>query len=119
MSEPAHHRALCQGLNEQAIVHLLDLTPLPGRGLLAIDSSLAFIILDRLMGGPGQGLVENRRDLTDIERDMMQIAYVAIAEAMKAGWAELAPVDPQIGGIDPGGSLARMALPTDPAVWQP
>ncbi len=111
-----HHRALCQGLTEQAIVHLLDLPPLAGRALLAMDSSLAFVIVDRLMGGPGQGLVENRRDLTDIEREMMQIAYAAIAEAMKAGWADLAQVDPQIGGTVSRASLSRLALPTDPAV---
>jgi flagellar motor switch protein FliM len=111
-----HHRALCQGLNEQAIVHLLDLPPLPGRGLLAIDSNLTFTILDRLMGGPGQGLVENRRDLTDIERDMMQIIHAALIEALKSGWTELAAVNPQVGATVSEGSVAKMALPTDPAV---
>ena len=67
-------------------LHLFKMEPLPGLGMLALDSSLAFSLLETFFGaaGPGQSKVEER-DFTTIENKLIhKVVTLALADLEKA-----------------------------------
>ncbi|MGH8165418.1 MAG: flagellar motor switch protein FliM, partial [Rhodanobacteraceae bacterium] len=54
-----------------SILSIYSMDPLPGSGIVQVDLNLVFSIIDRLLGGPGW-FPQKLRDLTDIERTLMQ-----------------------------------------------
>ena len=74
--------------------NVFSLKPLDGRGVIEINPSIVFPMLDRLLGGDGS-TYEVNREFTDIELGLLEQILKAITQNMKEGWApimELFPV---------------------------
>lgn len=69
-------------------VNLFELKPLEGNAVLEISPSLAFAIIDRLMGGKGQTFHKNR-ELTEIERSILLRIIDRIFEALQEAWSSV------------------------------
>jgi len=67
-------------------VNLFEMEPLEGNALLEISPSLAFSIIDRLMGGKGQAYRRNR-EMTEIEQSIILKIIDRVFEAMAESWA--------------------------------
>jgi flagellar motor switch protein FliM len=66
-------------------VNLFEMDPLEGNALLEISPSLAFSIIDRLMGGKGQPFRRNR-EMTEIEQSIILKIIDRIFEALAEAW---------------------------------
>jgi len=66
-------------------ISLFEMDPLDGNALLEISPSLAFSIIDRLMGGKGQAFRRNR-EITEIEQSIILKIIDRIFEALKEAW---------------------------------
>jgi len=74
--------------------NVFSLKPLDGKGVIEINPSIVFPMLDRLLGGDGSSYEANR-EFTDIELGLLDQLLKAITQNMKEGWApimELFPV---------------------------
>ena len=60
-----------RSLPNPTVLGLYSLNPLEGTVLMEVSPSLAFTIVDRLLGGQGQD-AEKNRDLTEIERTIIE-----------------------------------------------
>ena len=56
-----------------------------GSGIVQVDLNLAFSILDRLLGGPGW-YPTKLRDLSDIERTLMQRFMARMLNSYREAW---------------------------------
>jgi len=66
---------------------VLSAKPLEGKCLLAIDPGLVYPMLDRLVGGTGEGLVVPDRPLTDIESRLVVKIATGLAPLLKEAWS--------------------------------
>jgi flagellar motor switch protein FliM len=80
-------------LPDSTILALFCLNPLEGRVLMEMSQSLAFSIVDRLLGGTGQDL-ENKHDLTEIEQTIIEKRIIQMIGLIKEAWEEVYPVNP-------------------------
>jgi len=74
--------------------NVFSLKPLDGKGVIEINPSIVFPMLDRLLGGDGSSY-ESNREFTDIELGLLDQILKAITQNMKEGWSpimELFPV---------------------------
>ena len=69
-----------QRLPENSYLAAIRFRPLEGRGLVHLDLTLAFPMIDLLLGGKGKP-VQQERELTDIEAQVLEQAMVRAAEA--------------------------------------
>ena len=90
----------------------LAVPPLEGRALLDVDPELAFPLIDRMFGGPGETLPE-RRPLTDIEQTVIRRVCEALARAVGEGWAQLAAVQPAVEGLETNPAFLQLAAPNE------
>jgi len=71
------------------------LDPLPGAALFAVDRVLAFLLIDRLLGGRGAPMVPER-GLSEIEGMVLQRGIAALLPDLQRAWAPVCAVVPRL-----------------------
>jgi len=93
---------------------LVSLTMLPYKGTVAVgmDQSLMAPILDLVLGGNGKIDAALDRELTDIEKEMLEGFFRIVAHDLSAAWKRLAPIDFGFDSVETKPQLSkRIAAP--------
>lgn len=75
--------------------NVFSIKPLDGSCVLEINPSIAFPMIDRLLGGSGDGFEENR-ELTEIEVNLLEAILRIIMQRLKESWAPITDIYPSI-----------------------
>lgn len=68
--------------------NVFSMKPLEGSGVVEVNPSIVFPIIDRLLGGSGD-VFEVNRELTDIEVNLLDSILKIIAKQLKESWAPI------------------------------
>ena len=88
---------------------------LDGEAMLQIDLSIVFSILDRLLGGNGAPL-STLRQLTDVEKQIMQKIMVGIIDRLREAWINVVDLMPVIELVESNPQYAQIVPPNDVVV---
>lgn len=75
--------------------NVFSIKPLDGNCVLEINPSIAFPMIDRLLGGNGDGFEANR-ELTDIEINLLDAVLRMIMSRLKESWAMITDMYPNV-----------------------
>jgi flagellar motor switch protein FliM len=75
--------------------NVFSITPLEGNGVLEINPSIAFPMVDRLLGGKGEAYDSNR-DFTDIEFNLLDTIVRQIMGNLKDAWQPVTEIYPTV-----------------------
>lgn len=102
-----------QTLPDRPVIALLSLAPLPGTVLLEVDIELAFVMVDRLLGGPGQPPPQ-LREPTEIEDRLLRELLTQLVANSKESWRILGDLSPALEDlIYSAQPVLQVALATD------
>jgi len=87
VEEQAHDRLLNR-MPKRTYWASVDLAPFDAAGVLGLELSLAFPMLDLLLGGDGVS-PPTSRDVTDIEEQVLEVVVNAICRRLEATWQPL------------------------------
>ncbi|OQX74858.1 MAG: flagellar motor switch protein FliM [Campylobacteraceae bacterium 4484_4] len=73
--------------------NIFSIKPLDGNAVLEINPSIAFAMLDKLLGGKGEGY-EHERELTDIELNLLDTILRVMMSKLKEAWAPVVEMIP-------------------------
>jgi flagellar motor switch protein FliM len=85
---------------------------LDGKALVDINLNVVFTILDRLLGGGGAPL-GTLRQLTDVEKQIMQRVMTRILERLREAWINVIDLAPIIELIESNPQFAQIVPPGD------
>lgn len=105
-------------LPNPGVLGVLAFPPLEGRALLDLDPGLAFPLLDRIFGGPGEPL-DAVRPLTEIELTVMRRVFDALARAVGEAWTALGPVQPAVESLETNPAYLQLAAPGEVVLTVP
>ncbi len=94
---------------------VINMDPLKGSAVLEIDPAVTFAIIDRLFGGTGEGSKINR-ELSEIERTVMESIIVRILGNMREAWSQVIDLRPRLGQIETNPQFAQIVPPTEMVV---
>lgn len=95
----------------QSVFTIMSLPPLTGQAVLEIEFGLVFLMIDRLLGGPGRNI--SRNTLTDIERPLVRQTIERMFSALKTAWEGIVIVNPGVEGMETSAQFVQIAPPTD------
>jgi flagellar motor switch protein FliM len=95
-----------------SILAIFALDPLPGSGIAQVDLNVVFSIIDRLAGGPGW-FPNKLRDLTDIERTLMQRFMARMFNSYREAWNHLLTLSLKIEALDSNPQFIPRIIPLD------
>jgi flagellar motor switch protein FliM len=98
-----------------SILSIFSMDPLPGSGIVQVDLNLVFSIIDRLLGGPGW-FPQRLRDLTDIERTLMQRFTARMLNSYRESWNYLLTLSLKIEALDSNPQFIPRIIPLDQIV---
>lgn len=75
--------------------NVFSMKPLEGNGVLEINPSIAFPMLDRLLGGKGEPF-ESNREFSDIELSLFETILRVMMSTQKEAWAPVTDVFPAV-----------------------
>ena len=79
--------------------NVFSMKPLEGNGVLELNPSIAFPMIDRLLGGNGEGY-ETNRDFTDIELNLLDTMLKVIMQNLKEAWVSITDMYPVVEAKD-------------------
>ncbi len=88
---------------------------LDGQALIQMDLSIVFSILDRLLGGNGAPL-STLRQLTDVEKQIMQKIMVGIIDRLREAWINVIDLMPVIELVESNPQFAQIVPPNEVVV---
>jgi flagellar motor switch protein FliM len=75
--------------------NVFSMKPLEGNGVLEINPSIAFPMLDRILGGKGEPF-ETNREFSDIELSLFETILRVMMATLREGWGPVTDLYPQI-----------------------
>ena len=78
-------------LVQPTVIGILEIYPLSGSAVLELNNQLTFAIIDRLLGGKGEPL-HKPRDLTDIERTVVERIMMKMLEHLEESWSTVVDI---------------------------
>ena len=73
------------------MIGILEMYPLSGNAIFELNSHLTFTIIDRLLGGKGEP-IRKPRDLTDIERTVVERVMMKMLEHLEESWSTVVDI---------------------------
>jgi flagellar motor switch protein FliM len=75
--------------------NVFSLKPLEGNGILEVNPSIAYPMIDRILGGRGEPF-ENNREFSDIELSLFETILKVMMDNLREAWKIVAELEPVI-----------------------
>lgn len=114
-TEQVTYDEFTRSLPYPTILGIYSMNPLEGSALIELSPSLAFILVDRLLGGQGKETGKNR-DLTEIEKKIVVSRLAKIVQLMGEAWSEIFDVKPQLTDMETNSQFTQIVAPNEMVV---
>lgn len=100
---------------DPGVMAIVNMEPLQGSAVLQLDKHISLSFFDRLFGGPGES-VDEERSLTAMEQTVSSLVFNSFLDDLKASWAPLIDLEPSIYQIETDPQMAQIVPPTEMVV---
>lgn len=105
-----------EGLPSPTCIVSLGLRPYDGSGVLELNPSLVFPILEMLLGGTGKSSVSIQRDITEIEQKLLDGLFRIILQDLREAWKGVTEVEFTIESMETEPQLLHVLAPNEAVV---
>lgn len=114
--EQLSYAEFLDGLPSPTCMVSLGLSPYDGNGVLELNPSLVFPILEMLLGGTGKSSSGIQRDMTEIEQKLLDGLFRIILNDLRAAWKGVTAVEFTIESMETEPQLLHLLAPNEAVV---
>jgi flagellar motor switch protein FliM len=114
--EQLSYAEFLDGLPSPTCMVSLGLSPYDGNGVLELNPSLVFPILEMLLGGNGKSSSAIQRDITEIEQKLLDGLFRIILHDLREAWKGVTEVDFTIESMETEPQLLHILAPNEAVV---
>src|SRR5690242_6356311 len=114
--EQLSYAEFLDGLPSPTCIVSLGLSPYDGNGVLELNPSLVFPILEMLLGGTGKSSASIQRDITEIEQRLLDGLFRIILQDLREAWKAVTNVDFTIESMETEPQLLHLLAPNEAVV---
>ncbi|WP_069997462.1 flagellar motor switch protein FliM [Cellulosilyticum sp. I15G10I2] len=111
-SEAVTYSEFANALINPVILAVTDFRPLKGSILMELSPNMGYTIIDRVLGGSGQGL-EKIREFTDIERVILEKMFLQFVQLLTEPWENVVDLDPMLEKIETNSQVVQIISPNE------
>jgi len=104
-----------RSLPNPTLMTIFQMDPLEGNAIMEINPSIIFTIIDRLFGGPGEA-PEKIRDLTDIERAVIEKSLSRTLDILREAWDNVIQFKPKLDMMESNPLFTQIVSPSEMVV---
>lgn len=110
--EQVSYEEFIRQLPNPTVLASISLQPLHGLMVWEINPDISISIVERLLGGNGE-LEQFRRELTEIELTVIRSTLSKMTGDIRAAWANVMSISPELVGIEVNPQFCHVAPPTE------
>ena len=114
--EQLSYAEFLDGLPSPSCLVSLGLSPYDGNGVMEINPSLVFPILEMLLGGTGRSSGAIQRDITEIEQKLLDGLFRIILHDLREAWKAVTAVEFTIDSMETEPQLLHILAPNEAVV---
>ena len=114
--EQLSYAEFLDGLPSPTCMVSLGLKPYDGNGVLELNPSLVFPILEMLLGGTGKSSPSIQRDITEIEQKLLDGLIRIILQDLREAWKGVTAVDFTVESMETEPQLLHLLAPNEAVV---
>jgi flagellar motor switch protein FliM len=114
--EQLSYAEFLDGLPSPTCMVSLGLSPYDGNGVLELNPSLVFPIVEMLLGGSGKSPTAIQRDITEIEQKLLDGLFRIILHDLREAWKGVTSVDFTIESMETEPQLLHLLAPNEAVV---
>ena len=104
-----------RSIPEMTVLNVYSLHPLDGRIIMEVNPSIAYGLLDRVLGGKGNS-VNKIDNLTEIETMLMSQLFDKAMVNLQEAWANVVDIDPVLEEFEVNPQFLQMVSPNETVV---
>lgn len=113
--EQLTYQEFVQSLSTPSVIGILAVPPLKGNIIMEMNSGIAFSIIDRVFGGPGDNTIKPRV-LTEIEEAVIRRIFDKAMGHLKEAWFNVVQFNPKMEAMESNPQFAQIVPPSDMVV---
>ncbi|HEX3032841.1 MAG TPA: flagellar motor switch protein FliM [Bacillota bacterium] len=113
--EQLTYEEVVNSIPNPTIMSIITAHPLEGNIILDLKPSMAFTIIDRMFGGPGDA-PDKVRGLTDIERSVIERIVNGMLEHFAEAWENIVQLEPKLELVESNPQFAQVVSPSEMVV---
>lgn len=99
-------------LANPVILGIVDFSPLNGSVIFEMDPSIAYSLIDRILGGRGSAM-DRVRSFTEIELAILERIIIQILNLMREPWESIIAIKPRLEKIETNAQFAQIIHPNE------
>lgn len=99
-------------VSNPVVLAIVDFSPLTGSIIFEIEPSIAFALVDRILGGKGTSM-ERVREFTEIELAILERIIIQVLNLMREPWENVISVRPRLERIETNAQFAQIISPNE------
>lgn len=101
-----------RSIPKMTILNVFDASPLEGRMVMEVNPNIAFAMLDRMLGGQGNGL-NNISSLTEIETSVMERMFVRALQSFEDAWRSVVDLKVELDVLEINPQFMQIVSPNE------
>lgn len=111
-SEAVTYYEFTNSLSNPVIMALLELEPLEGTVAMEMSPNLGYGIIDRTLGGTGDG-IDKLREFTDIETLIIERVFSRMVDLLIEPWYNVIELSPRLNRIESNPQMVQLIAPNE------
>lgn len=105
-----------EGLPSPTCLVSLSLRPYDGNALIELNSTLIFPIIEIILGGKGRGSGNLKREMTEIEQNLLESLFRIILNDLREAWKGVTLIDFKIEAVATEPQMLQILAPNEAVV---
>ena len=111
--EAVQYSEFTNSIATPAVLAIVNFNPLPGSVIFDISPSLAYALIERMLGGKGGGKIEKVRSFTEIEIAILMRIISQMLTYMREPWENVVNLQPALSAIETNAQFVQIVNPTE------
>lgn len=110
--QPLTYSEFSNSISNPAVLAVIDFTPLNGSIIMEMNPTIAYALIDRILGGKGSRM-DKIRGFTEIEIAIIERIIIQIMNLLREPWENVIPIRPRLEKIETNAQFAQIVSPTE------
>ena len=111
-AEQVLYNEFSNSLVNPVVLSMINLKPLKGTVILEISSNIGYAILDKILGGEGEG-IDKLREFSDIEKILLERIISQMISSLEEPWENIIKLKPILEKIETNSQFSQIISPNE------
>lgn len=111
--EAVQYSEFSNSIANPAVLAIVNFNPLPGSVIFDLSPSIAYALIERMLGGKGGGRMKKVRGFTEIEIAILMRTISQMLTYMREPWENVVEVKPSLNAIETNAQFVQIVNPTE------